>query len=410
MLFWVIAGVLALAVGGPMVLALLRGRAGKVPAVACDVQVYRDQLREVGRNMERGIVTGEEAAQVRVEVSRRLLKADKAAQAAAAPGTAPGAVSLFSAALIGVLVVGGTMALYNRIGAPGYSDLPLKQRIADAEAARANRRSQAAAEADLAVRGSVTPRADPQFMDLMEKLRATVTERPDDVRGQMLLARNEAMLGNFPAAQKAQAQAIVLKGADVTAANHADQADLLILAAGGYVSPEAEATLTRALAIDPRNGPARYYTGLLYLQTGRPDLAFRIWRALLSESTPQAPWFGPIASQIQRVAALAGERYTPPAAAAPARGPGAADIEAAGDMTPEDRMNMIRSMVEGLSDRLATGGGPPEDWARLIDALGVLGDTGQAGAIWTEAQTVFAEPSDALATIRAAAVRARVAK
>ncbi len=63
-------------------------------------------------------------------------------------------------------------------------------------------------------------------------------------------------------------------------------------------------------------------------------------------------------------------------------------------MTPEDRMDMIRSMVDGLSDRLATDGGPPEDWARLINALGVLGDTEQAAAIWTEAQSVFADTPD----------------
>ncbi len=54
-------------------------------------------------------------------------------------------------------MVGGALALYNRIGAPGYPDLPLKQRIADAEAARADRPGQADAEADLAARGHGLP-------------------------------------------------------------------------------------------------------------------------------------------------------------------------------------------------------------------------------------------------------------
>ncbi len=56
------------------------------------------------------------------------------------------------------------------------------------------------------------------------------------------------------------------------------------MAAGGYVSPEAEAALSEVLRREPSNGRARYYTGLLYAQTGRPDLAFRVWRPLLEDS------------------------------------------------------------------------------------------------------------------------------
>jgi cytochrome c-type biogenesis protein CcmH len=59
-------------------------------------------------------------------------------------------------------------------------------------------------------------------------------------------------------------------------------------------------------------------------------------------------------------------------------------------MTPEARQQMIRGMVDQLSGRLATEGGPPEDWARLISSLGVLGDKKQAAAILGEARTTFA--------------------
>jgi cytochrome c-type biogenesis protein CcmH len=64
----------------------------------------------------------------------------------------------------------------------------------------------------------------------------------------------------------------------------------------------------RGLELEPRNGTARYYAGLMYAQQGRPDLAFPIWRNLLAESTPDAPWLEPIRLQIEEVAALAGER------------------------------------------------------------------------------------------------------
>ena len=71
-------------------------------------------------------------------------------------------------------------------------------------------------------------------------------------------------------------------------------------------------------------------------------------------------------------------------------------------MSPEDRMAMVRGMVEGLSARLAESGGPPEDWARLITSLVVLDEGDRARAIYNEALTVFAESEAALATIRAA--------
>ena len=71
---------------------------------------------------------------------------------------------------------------------------------------------------------------------------------------------------------------------------------------------------------------------------------------------------------------------------------------------------MIRGMVDQLSDRLATDGGPVTDWARLITSLGVLGEGERAKAIYTEAQTRFAGREAELATLRTAAEAAGVAE
>jgi cytochrome c-type biogenesis protein CcmH len=245
----------------------------------------------------------------------------------------------------------------------------------------------------------------------MERLRETVAERPDDVQGHRLLARNEAALGNFAAARAAQERVVALLGDAVTAQDLADKADLMVMAAGGFVSPEAEAVLARALEREPGNGAARYYMGLLMVQTGRGDLAFRIWDELLRASRPTDPWVLPIRAQIRDLAEVAGLRdyALPEMSEAPAApGPTAEQVEAAAEMTPEERMEMIRGMVEGLSDRLATEGGPPEDWARLIGALGVLGNTEQAAAIAEEAEQVFAGNDAALALIAEARLRAGV--
>ena len=71
---------------------------------------------------------------------------------------------------------------------------------------------------------------------------------------------------------------------------------------------------------------------------------------------------------------------------------------------------MIEGMVAGLSDRLATDGGPPEEWAQLIGALGVLERTDQAFAIFKTAEIVFGGNPSAMDMITRAAQRAGVAE
>jgi cytochrome c-type biogenesis protein CcmH len=408
MLFWFAAGGITLAVGALMLLALWRGRPGDAPPAAWDLRVYRDQLREVERDLARGLIAAEEAGRLRADIGRRVLEADRALAAEGGAAAAPPAATLAMAGAV-VLILGGAVWAYAvRLGAPGYPDLPLAVRLEMAEAVHRSRPGQAEAMAEVAAAGRpAAPPADPAFLDLMAELRAAVAARPGDATGLELLARNEAGLGNFEAAMAAQAALLALKGT-ATADDHAAHAELMILAAGGYVSPEAEAELTRALQIDPANGTASYYAGLMFLQTGRPDRTFALWAPLLERSAPGEPWVEPLRAQLLAVAAEAGAiNYRLPPVAAP--GPTAADVAAAAELTSEEREAMVRGMVEGLSARLADEGGPAADWARLIGALGVLGETDRARATYAEAQARFAGRSADLAALLAAAEAAGVA-
>ena len=130
----------------------------------------------------------------------------------------------------------------------------------------------------------------------------------------------------------------------------------------------------------------RYYWGQFLNQVGRPDLAFKLWEQTLAQSAPDAPWAVAIREQIGNIAFRAGVEYEPEEPAPTLSGPSAEDMQAASEMTAEERQEMIRGMVAGLSDRLATEGGSPEEWARLIGALGVLGETERAQAILEEAR------------------------
>ena len=393
--FWSIAGVILILCAA--ILAVAAGRPRRQGRAAeADLALYRDQLSEIDRDVARGVLSDAEAERVRVEVSRRLIDANRrvaGAQTAASSG------ARWTAIIAGLFVLVVTPLVYLQLGAPRYPDLPLQARLDAAAEYRATRPSQAEVEEQI---GYVepNPQATDEQLTLLGQLKTVLTDRPDDLTGFEMLANFEARLGHYRGAYQALDTVIMLKGDNVAAADWADYADLLVSAAGGYVSPEAERALAKALQIDGQNTVAGYYLGLMWAQTGRPDQAFTVWRNVLQLVGPDDPVRAPIEAQIGQAAAEAGVDYEPPQQLT---GPSAEDVAAASEMSEEDRQSMIEGMVAGLMDRLATDGGTSAEWARLIRALGVLGRSADAWPIVEEARTVFANDPQGLAEVEDAA-------
>ena len=290
-------------------------------------------------------------------------------------------------------------------------DLGLENRIRLAGERAESRPSQAEAEAEAAALPK--PQVEDGYVKLVEQLRKTAGERENDAQGQALLAQHEANLGNFKAAYEAKENFIRIMSGDVEAKDFSELAELRIMATGGYVSPEAEQDLRQALTLDPAHGPARYYWGLMLGQIGRPDIAYRMWAETLKAGPADAPWIKGIQGQIEEMAFRAGVEHRPitPGGGAPALpGPTDEEMANASELSAEEQQEMIRGMVTRLSDRLASEGGSPEEWARLIGALSVLGDTDRARTIYDEARSVFSTNTDALALIDTIAAQAGIAE
>jgi len=387
-LFWTIAGLVAIAGLGLALAPLWRGAGRADRRASYDVQLIRDQLRELDADRARGVLSAEEAAASRVEISRRLIAAADAEAAEAPAATAPHRLSRRAAALAAGLGLAAAAALYLNLGSPGLPDQP--------RAVRAERPDQAAAEA---LAGRQRPAPAPTADDaLIDRLRAALAERPEDVEGRRLLARSLAATERWPEARAAQAEVVALLGDAAAPQDLVDLAELGIMAAGGYVSPESEAALVRALELDPRHPAGRYYSALALMQAGHPDLAHGIFTALLADGPPDAPWIEAVRAGMAEAARQAG---LAPAPVAP--GPNADDVDAAAALSAGERQAMVEGMVAQLGQRLAESGGPPEDWARLIRSLGVLGRRDQATAILAEARSSFSGDAAALAAIDAAA-------
>ncbi len=390
MLFWVIVTGLTICVATLVARPLLRA-SDNANSNAPEVDIYKAQLAEVDRDLARDVLDAEEAERARTEIARRLLAASKADSNTVISGN-----STALAVAIGAIMLTLSGAIYWQIGARGTPDQPLAERFALADELRENRPSQA----EMAAQAPDIPppeTATEEHLASVAELRALMPERPDDLKGWELLAYHESELRNFSAAAEAQINVLRIKADEATVLDMQRLLDLYALAANGQISPEAEQLIRLILVNDETNIAARYHLGALYDQTGRSDIAFRLWRPLV-ETGPDSYHSALAKARIEGAAARTGIDYTIPLTA----GPSAADIANAEQMSPEDRDAMVRNMVAGLADRLANEGGPVDDWARLITAYGVLGETDTARAIWGEAQTVFRDP-EALALLTEAA-------
>lgn len=179
--FTVLTILAALLIAAFLGYTMLRGRRSDEPTAAYDLRVYREQLAGVDRDLARGVIGQADAERVRTEISRRILAADAQMQgekAQAGPSSVTSAVAVTAVALV---LIGGAWFMYHRIGAAGFPDMPLSERLELAEELRVNRPSQAAAEEQTTP--VQPPKLEESYAQLLQKLRDTVAQRPMTCRG-----------------------------------------------------------------------------------------------------------------------------------------------------------------------------------------------------------------------------------
>jgi cytochrome c-type biogenesis protein CcmH len=322
-----------------------------------DVDVYRDQLAEIDRDQANGLVGEREAQAARVEVSRRLI----AAADDVVPPQASGALRRRRLAALAALVLLplGAAGLYLALGSPQLPGQP--------QAARRD-----------------APIEERSIETLVARVEAHLESNPEDGRGWEVLSPVYIRLGRFEDAVRARRNVLRLLGPN--AAREADLGEALTGLANGVVTADAKQAFERALQHEPDNFRARYFLGLAAEQDGQPAQAAATWRSLIAQAPEGAPWIELVRESLARV--------DPDAAVA--TGPTAADIAAAGDLSAEQRAEMIRGMVDGLAERLGRDGSDVEGWLRLVRAYMVMGDRDKAARAANDARRALAGEPDKL--------------
>ena len=391
------AGALILLVVAILLAALWRGGGQAAARADYDMQVYKDQLGEIDRDLARGVLTETEAKAARLEIERRLLKAaepGKGGKAAPAAETKP-AVALIAS--LAAFVPVASLGLYIFLGSPDLPGQPLAQRqdrLAPSQHAGQQAGQQPA--------GSME--------DAIGQLASRLEANPENVEGWILLARSYTQVGRYRASSEAYARAVE-QGADDPQVLMS-YAEMLTAVADGNVPPKAKQLIEQTLAAEPRDPRARYYFGLSQAQAGKTRDAFGTWMSLASDTPAEAPWRNLLEQQITAAAETLGEdlgeipvAVAPPAAAAPSRapalaeaapGPTAEDVEQAQEMTDEERSAFIRSMVDRLASRLEDEPQDLDGWLRLARAYVVLGEAEKAREAFGKAEDLTRDlPPDA---------------
>ncbi len=363
------------------VLAPLLRRADPQPARAeHDMEVYRDQLAEIDRDLERGFIGADESEAAKAEIGRRMFAAADEKGQIARPAAANARSLVVAGVAAGIPILG--LMLYQGVGSPNLPGRPLTERPPMAAGAG--------------------PEQSHDLDSMVARLAERMRQTPDDPQGWMRLGRSYSIVGRFDAAIEAYRRALLL-GVDDPALD-GNYGLALVMQAQGLVTPEALAAFESVLEVEPGDARARFYVGMSKFQGGDARAALVDWIELEKGSPAGASWLPALREQIAELAGKAGidaaamaQTVKPriaagapaaiamnppgsapplaaPAAPTPAapRGPTPEQMAAAAQMPAQDRMAMVRGMVDGLAARLETEPNDVEGWLRLGRSYKVL--------------------------------------
>jgi cytochrome c-type biogenesis protein CcmH len=252
-MIWFVFALLTVATLALLLVPLLRSRAAPVGRAEYDLTVYKDQLAEIEREMERGVLKPDQAEAARTEIQRRILGAGDRREKVGAVARRPVGLALLIAALVPMVAAG----FYLRLGAPTLPDRPYAERA-----------------------GQIREMADQAEMikSMIASLTAKLEQNPADGKGWNMLGRSLKVMGQTEKAAAAYRKAVALLPGDV--AVRMELAGLLLdeVPQGMALPAELVRLMREVAAIDPRNVDALYFLGIAAAQAGEKDKAIDLWR------------------------------------------------------------------------------------------------------------------------------------
>jgi cytochrome c-type biogenesis protein CcmH len=257
---------------------------------ALNLEVLRDQLRELDVDREEGVIDNAGYDSSRKELEQRVLQDVRPGVQVVTPRTGKS----WTAIVLTILLPVAAGALYWGLGNTGGLD---PSRVV-------------AESADQ----KVTPE---QVNEMVAKLARHLKEKPDDIEGWNMMARSALALGRFTDAADAYSHLIKLVPPNATLL--ADYADTLGMANNRSLQGEPEKLINQALEADPKNIKALALSGSVFYE--RHDYAGAVtqWRKIMLLVPPNSDVARSVASSILDATTQAGGKVPPAPAAISAK-------------------------------------------------------------------------------------------
>ncbi|XSG81195.1 MAG: c-type cytochrome biogenesis protein CcmI [Methyloligella sp. ZOD6] len=366
-MLWIIFLCLTAAVLLALLRPLFSGTGEEAGREAANAQVYRDQLREIDSDLDRGLIGDAEAKAARLEIERRLLATAETARADRSKrARSPFFIAIAVALALPLIVLG----FYLSYGSPGLPDQPLLVRLQE-------------------------PVDENNVAELIARVQARLKANPNDGQGWAVIAPVYVSVRRFDQAADAYRKAMQLLGArpDLLAG----YGEALVFANDGVVDAQSRKILERAIAGDSTLVKPRILLAYSDEQAGNLDAAVARWEELQTLVKDDERWAPVVAQRLDAAKAKRDGKAPPEAPVAQDRGgPDAGDMAAVRNMSPEARKEMIEGMVANLADRLEKDGDDLEGWLKLVRSYAVLDRKDEARMALAKAKAQFSDEPSAL--------------
>ncbi len=272
MILWLVFALLLAVTLAGLLYPLLHAPAVAPARVDFDLAVYRAQQAEVDTDVDRGLISSDQAEATSLEIQRRMLQA---AKTGAHPSRDDRSARRTAAIVVALILPICAGLLYASRGNPQLPDRPYADRL----------------------------KHDPAVIlaNAAAKMETQLSAKPS-ARGYQRLAELYLQQRDYEHAAASVKRAIRLGAND--AGNWSLLGQAIVLGSDGIVAPEALAAFARALELDARDPRARFYAGLAEAQVGDLKGAVAIWRDLEKDSKDDAPWLPILRQQMAAVAKL----------------------------------------------------------------------------------------------------------
>ncbi len=384
-----IALTIFLAIAAAFAAAPLLRKVAQAPHHNSRAHLYQQQISEIDKEEDHGVISTPEAEALRVEAQRRLLKASSIQTTKEAQ--MPLSRTSTALAIAGMVIAGG-VGLYAVKGSPLVASTNHIARAANIQAPP---------------RATSTTQPLNSVEGMVEGLVARLANNPDDVDGWRMLGWSYFNMDRYGEAADAYKRAVAL--APDNADYQSAYGEAMVRAAGGLVNDEALAVFNTALTLNADDPRARFFIGLALDQAGDADGAISTWIEMVNTAPAGADWVDGLRQRVFEKAREAGVDIDGRIAAAPdtattaSRGPTTMQVMAAMERPAKDRQAMIEGMVANLAARLKENPDDSDGWIRLIRSKTVLGRQSEAVEDLKSALNAFEDAPEIRARIVAEA-------